>query len=825
MLMKINKLRSLILLSLFLTSCGGGGGSPLLPSKIPLQENNNIEAGIQTDRYIPKEVFETPEYKSQWGLEAINASSAYSLGGTGNGIVVGVVDEALDWGHHEFLKEGILHPDSVLTYSGNREPTPLEKFHGTATSSIIAGRKDDIDIPKNMHGIAFDSQILFVAIELGSPPSDGEYEPLAISEFTWEAYDEAESKFYREMASKTSIVNNSFGFTGQITDYSKDQLESTFPKFINALEDSDETIFVWSAGNYNGITDADGITVEASNPGILAGLGYYFPELAKNNVAVVAIDKEGSIANFSNRCGVTKEFCIAAPGVRVPLAIPNNLFASLSEKEKAGFNQGVLDYLEENPTEAYLSGSGTSFAAPHVTGSLAVLFQLFKGNLSSEQILKRLFDSANKTGEYSNQEIYGQGVLDLGAASSPIGIPLFYTDASVFDSRASLNSSFISSSKSFGDGMRLALGDKDIAFFDALGAPFFIKANNFINNKILLTGASKKLFSFNEKNYNSSLGGFTSQSSWQSVLNSEGVFGYRLNNASLNYFSGDKNFSLSYGVNPSNTLLDEKPLKLIKKAFSDNDAFLVPWTKASKEGFNIGFSKKFKSKLFKINFFSGSRRVEDWFLRPTFQLEHEGKTNGISINFGSDRNLNYQRNFTVGFMNHDNEFFDNNFEGAFDSLKGGQSFYSAFNLQANLKDGWRFIGTLSFAKVKSISSNTFIRNISGVIESNFDIGFFKENVLIKKDIVSFRLRQDPRVEKADITFNLPIGRTPWGRIKFNEISSSITPSGREFLFESLWSYENNYIKNSIILTLIKDEGHIERNKIDTSILFAIKKSF
>ena len=124
--------------------------------------------------------------------------------------MVGVIDEALDWGHHEFLKEGILHPDSVLTYSGNREPTPLEKFHGTATSSIIAGRKDDIDIPKNMHGIAFDSQILFVAIELGSPPSDGEYEPLAISEFTWEAYDEAESKFYREMASKTSIVTVSY---------------------------------------------------------------------------------------------------------------------------------------------------------------------------------------------------------------------------------------------------------------------------------------------------------------------------------------------------------------------------------------------------------------------------------------------------------------------------------------------------------------------------------------------------------------------------------------------------------------------------------------
>ena len=434
--MNIKKLTIIISLALCLAGCGGGGSSPTLPSNTPLQENNNIDTEVQINRYVPKEVFETPEYMYQWGLEAINASSAYSLGGTGDGVVIGVIDEALDWGHHEFLKEGILHPDSVLTYSGNREPTPLEKFHGTATSSIIAGRKDDSDIPKTMHGIAFDSEILFVAIELGSPPSDGEYETLAISEFSWEAYDEREAKFYKEISSKADVINNSFGFTGQVSDYTKEDLENTFPKFIKTLGDEEETIFVWSAGNYNGIVGTDGIAVDASNPGILAGLGYYFPQLASNNVAVVAIDSNGKIADFSNRCGVTKDFCIAAPGVRVPLAIPNNLFSSMSEKERSGFNQGVLDYLEENPTEAYLSGSGTSFAAPHVTGSLAVLFELFKGNLSSKQILKRLYDTANKSGEYSNQEIYGQGVLDLGAASSPIGLPLFYTEASIFDTRA-----------------------------------------------------------------------------------------------------------------------------------------------------------------------------------------------------------------------------------------------------------------------------------------------------------------------------------------------------------------------------------------------------
>jgi subtilisin family serine protease len=139
------KFLSLFLIIIILNGCGGGGnGIPAKLSVLPAEENNSSETlDPDTDIFVPKETFETTEYKNQWGLDFINASDAYSYGASGKGIIIGVVDEALDWGHHEFLKENILHPDSVLTYSGNREPTPLEKFHGTATSSIIAGRKDD----------------------------------------------------------------------------------------------------------------------------------------------------------------------------------------------------------------------------------------------------------------------------------------------------------------------------------------------------------------------------------------------------------------------------------------------------------------------------------------------------------------------------------------------------------------------------------------------------------------------------------------------------------------------------------------------------------
>ena len=160
------KFFSLFLILIILNSCGGGGnGIPDQLSSLPIEEDNSSETiDPNTDIFIPKESFETPEYKNQWGLDFINASDAYSYGASGKGVVIGVVDEALDWGHHEFLRENILHPDSVLIYSGNREPTALEKFHGTATSSIIAGRKDDEPIDRNMHGVAYDSQILFIAI-------------------------------------------------------------------------------------------------------------------------------------------------------------------------------------------------------------------------------------------------------------------------------------------------------------------------------------------------------------------------------------------------------------------------------------------------------------------------------------------------------------------------------------------------------------------------------------------------------------------------------------------------------------------------------------
>ena len=96
--MKQNRTLALILFSLI--SCGGGGGggssSPPVISQTPTPPTpppslSFDELKDQYEGYY--------EYQSQWGLNMINASSAYARGATGAGITIGITDSGLDNTH------------------------------------------------------------------------------------------------------------------------------------------------------------------------------------------------------------------------------------------------------------------------------------------------------------------------------------------------------------------------------------------------------------------------------------------------------------------------------------------------------------------------------------------------------------------------------------------------------------------------------------------------------------------------------------------------------------------------------------------------------
>ena len=125
-------------------------------------------------------------------------------------------------------------------------------------------------------------------------------------------------------------------------------------------------------------------------------------------------------------------------------------------------------------------------AAPHVSGGIALLSDYFEGQLGNTEILQRLFSTANKSGIYSDSEIYGQGLMDLDAATKPVGTAMIATSGSNLSNLtlSEEGSYFGIVGPAFGNSISTNLSQLSYVVFDELGAPFKRSFNQRILNNI-----------------------------------------------------------------------------------------------------------------------------------------------------------------------------------------------------------------------------------------------------------------------------------------------------------------------------------------------------
>ena len=449
---------------LLLASCGGGGGGDEeegggggisrtrcleTHSGDCLTEPELDRRASQLTTAIRSTVRSVPGGSQNWARDAVNAYEGYAhvhliRGGTagaspGAGVHIGILDTGIDLGHPDFA--GVGTGSRILEEGAAREPL-FSESHGTAVASSAVGFTS---------GIAWGADVTMFSAK-NPDPRRGDYVPL-----TADLYEGA-------LNENLDILNMSLGYgAGQLGAIEASWTESSVRDFygsdiLNVWAQpgvSNKTIMVWAAGNNHGINGFN-----AHSPGFDAGAVRFIPELRGHWVTVVATDRSGEIADFSNRCGIAAQWCIAAPGERVRVASYNP--------------SGVS-------TNLYEEINGTSFAAPMVSGGLAVMKQLFRGQLSNTELVSRLFATAKKSGIHGNQSIYGQGLMDLGAATNPWGSSAFMGAGSSLANSdgASIANSFVSLGSALGDSLNQSLHQQEIAAFDGLGAPFWFGASDF----------------------------------------------------------------------------------------------------------------------------------------------------------------------------------------------------------------------------------------------------------------------------------------------------------------------------------------------------------
>jgi hypothetical protein len=309
--------------------------------------------------------YNTAEYSRSNYATAASAISAYEKGYNGSGVKIGVVDSGINPSLSEFAGKIDKASGDV---AGNRGVSD-EGGHGTAVSAVAAAARDGYDTM----GIAWGSTI--VSLRADEPGS-------CATKDGCEFYDDAIARgIDSARLAGVKVINLSLGGS---------QPGSTL---LSAMQRavSEGIVLVIAAGN-------DGDTAKGNNADPFA----LVPAQQFSGNVIIA----GSV------------------GVSSPTGIDTSKLSTFSNKAGTGaqWYLAALGHSDLAPDQdgTYYYWSGTSFAAPTISGAVAILAQAFP-NLSGDKIVEILFRTADDLGQAGTDAVFGHGRLNLNSAFQPIG--------------------------------------------------------------------------------------------------------------------------------------------------------------------------------------------------------------------------------------------------------------------------------------------------------------------------------------------------------------------------------------------------------------------
>lgn len=363
-----------VAVALSLTACGGGGGTAVQPNYSPPPAPAPAPTPAPSPSPSPSpSPAPSPQPPIDAQLALTDTYAAHNAGFTGKGITIGIVDTGVMRNNaalYPRVKKDLIY----VSPSTNNISVDDVNGHGTWVSEIAAGQSFD-QFPG---GIAPGANIVSARV-IDDKESNGTTAGggLTISQEISQI-----QQVNNDLENNGAIIqNNSWGGITWSGSTVGAQIASAYQHYVVNYGG----LVVFASGN-------DGKT----QPDQIATLPQDASYLEQGWIVAAALDSNNptQLASYSNQCGVAMNYCISAPGDVIVL-------------DKDTTTSSI------NPT--YWVVSGTSFAAPEVSGAAAVVWQAFP-YFNNDMVRQTILSTATDLGAPGVDAVFGWGALDVGKA-------------------------------------------------------------------------------------------------------------------------------------------------------------------------------------------------------------------------------------------------------------------------------------------------------------------------------------------------------------------------------------------------------------------------
>ena len=431
--------------------------------------------------------------------------------------------------------------------------------------------------------------------------------------------------------------------------------------------------------------------------------------------------------------------------------------------------------------------------------------QYFRGQVGSTELVARILATANKTGRYSDRTIYGQGLLDLDAATRPVGSTAMFAGTDFSTARYASESSTLALSPIFGSSSA-RLRRQEIAMFDELKAPFFLPMETFLLTspsarplagtlarmrepvrQRMLPGGGALSFSFDASQGMRKRG--AARISTLSLMQpaSEGSMMF------LGYRAPHDRF---FGLHRAGAVADGW--------FGMGHGLSAPYPALAQDGMLLGGERRLGRGTLRAAVFGGTaqwgdRRDTDpgraYGVRGEYQWSADPARYGASVQFG--------------WLREEERMLGVRASGAFGAVRG-QTWFGGATGHWSLSPRWTGFAAahLGLSDPQLDSDRRMLRSVTPVWSSSFGAGAVGKALWTPHDRLSIQISQPHRVEWGKARLRWAAGRTRYGDLVLEEASISLAPDVRQIDVELNYDRPLGAGKLRFAGAVSRNPGHI-----------------